>query len=418
MRPLPFLSCRRLLALAALVPVATYAEDGAPVDDSVQVGDIGVKPFANLGGLDGRLRWHPKAAAGVAYDSNVLQVESDEEDDVLLTGILGLDLRYWTGQDSDLKVDAELNGKDYQDFNDRDQIGADITVDWTRRGPVWEHRVDGRYERLDDPLVETGRRIERQRLGAGYRAERAGNANRYGLAAGIDYDDYLEDGSDFDEDERDRWSPRASGSWSRTWAEGKDLLVRAGYGGVLYLEDDTERYRDSHSIHAQAGVALDNGNRLQLTALGGVKVRSFEDEFAQDPAYDDELVIGPMLEATLRYRTSERGSLSAGLRSDVVDGAGSNAATIIAASVGGEQRLGERWRTRAGAGYDWRRNSGAAAGEDETEATTLLLTAGVDYLFIAGFALGARASWRDYDSNRSGDDYQQGIISLAGAVAF
>lgn len=410
----------QLFGFAVLAPACLSAEEGTgpAIDDTVLVGDIAVEPFANLTARDGRLRWHPKAAVGLAYDSNVLQVDQDEEDDLLLTGIVGLDLRYWTDQDSDLKLDAELNGKDYDDFNERDQIGADVELAWNRRGQVWEHGVKGVYQHLDDPLVETGRRVERQKLSAGYQASRQGNANRYGLGASIDFDDYLEDTSDFDENERDRWTMRLSGSWSRTWAEGKDFLVRTGYGGVLHPEDDSDRYRDSHSLHALAGVAMDTGNRTQFTVLGGAKVRNFESEFADDPAYDDDLVFGPMIEATIRYRSSERATLSAGLRSDVIDGAGSNAATIVAASVGAEQRLGERWRTRAGLGWDWRRNSGAAAGEDEVESTTALLTAGVDYLFIAGFALGLRASWRDYDSNVAGDDYQQGIVSLAGAIAF
>ncbi|MBA3700063.1 MAG: hypothetical protein H0W78_14535 [Planctomycetes bacterium] len=339
---------------------------------------IPVRPGGNLIYDEGRLELHPKLLLGLGYDSNVDATATNPDDDVYARGVAGV-VVYWLPAIADrFSADVQVDAKRYLDRDDRDFTGGRLRLGWTREsalGPLATVVADGML--VDDPLIETGRQVQRARYEGQAGWWMRGTSNVIRLGVGAVGEDYREDAGVFDERERDYLRPQATIEW---WYGRADGPTRLG----LRLAGDRIDYREAGSPYQDgSGVALIGLVRhhftplLQLNGHLGIEHRRYADDFSGDPAFDDQTITRPVGELLLRWDPEEYSRLDLGIGSVVVPTIDANAAYLVQAWMHGRWRLQRSLGVLAEVNVFALERSGTATGATPNDLT-LRVRAGVE----------------------------------------
>jgi hypothetical protein len=405
--------------VALLVTIAcTGTAVAADHQSQVQVKDIGVTPRANLTFDDGTFSLHPKALLGVGFNSNIFaEVDGEENDDLYVHGLAGLQGDWRLGPHENLGFNGELEALSYfdSDNDDGNLVGGLLTADYRWHDSGNDVRVHGGYARFDDPLIQSGEQILRQTVDGNVMVTLQGATMRTVIDGGAVAMDYLEGGIGFSEDSRDNTVYRLSGRVGWTTARETFYYALLSYDFSDYW--DNIQYNDSNGITAGLGTQVRLGERSTLTAEGGVTYRIYEEDYAGLSAYDDETVLAPYVSIAARWPW-ETGS-SVGLRafSRVDESITANAAWIYGLQLDGRYRL----LARSGlfgslAGYH-SEDSGEGPGIPAEERDTVEATVGVDYEIAKGLVGRLKGTYTDSEAEIS-NDFSRYIVALDLAVAF
>jgi len=397
--------------------VSAIAAENVVANDHIWVDRIPVRPGGNLIYNEGRLELHPKVILGLGYDSNVEAAPSNPDDDLYARGVAGI-LLYWLPAVADrFTADAYADAKRYLDRDDRDFTGGRLRLGWTREsalGPLAAVVADGLL--FDDPLIETGRQVQRARYegSAGYWLRGTSNAVR--LAIGVIGEDYLEDAGVFDERERDYLRPQMTGEWWHGRADGPTRLGLRGVVDRIDYRQGGSDYQDSAGVALHGLISHRFSPLVQLTGHFGVEMRRFANDFAEDPAFDDEQIIRPVGELLLRWDPEEYSRLDLGIASHVVPTIEANAAYLLQAWIHGRWRLQRSFGVVGELDVYQLERSGTATGASPQDLT-MRVRGGVEVWARAGLVIRALAGG-DIGEPEIGDGYDRMLVTLDTAVVW
>lgn len=339
---------------------------------------IPVRPGGNLIYDEGRLELHPKLLLGLGYDSNIDATATDPDDDVYARGVAGV-VVYWLPTIADrFTTDVQVDAKRYLDRDDRDFTGGRLRLGWTREsalGPLATVVADGML--VDDPLIETGRQVQRARYEGQAGWWMRGTSNVIRLGVGAVGEDFLEDAGVFDERERDYLRPQATIEWWYGRADGPTHLGLRLAGDRIDYRDDGSPYQDGSGVALIGLVRHFFTPLLQLNGYLGVEHRRYTDDFAANPGYDDQTITRPVAELLLRWDPEEYSRLDLGVGSLVVPTIEANAAYLMQVWMHGRWRLQRSLGVLAEVTLYALERSGTATGDAPADLT-LRVRAGVE----------------------------------------
>ena len=396
--------------LPALLTVALVAGLPAAESDQVEVDGLRLIPGGQLTSADDRVTVHPKAAVTGIWDSNPEQ-RADARSDIALRFLAGAELRWALGDAALVRGEAQVFGTRHQTLRERDLTGGRLRVDADGTGEVWRPSAGASAMRVDDPLIETGRAVERDEYAAYAKLKRLGE--RTAITGELRWNAIDYDGSGLSE-RRDR--DRRSLVLGAERIAGEALVVEAT--AQLFALDyrlDDGPYQDGRGAQAKLGARWQLRERLALAVRLGGELRSHRDHFAGDPAYDDQRVVSPVGEAVATWTIGEASRVRLVAEQQLVEGTTANAAHLTSVRLAGDTRLSGGQFLRADAAWIHRRDAGAAADQAVQTARTLELRLGGVQPLRQGISLIADAVARRQDGERS-SDYDQ--LALRFGVAW
>jgi hypothetical protein len=407
----------RPVALLTAIACAVPALGAADSEALVRVKDLDVEPRANLTADDGTLRLHPKALLGVGYNSNIFAEADDENDDIYLRGLAGLQADWRLNPHNALALNGEIEALKYldSDNDEGDLVGGLLTGDWFWQEANNQAQVHAGYARFDDPLIQTGEQILRQNIDGYLNLDLRGATFRTIIKAGATALDYLEDGVSFDEESRDNTVYRATARLGVNTARDTYYYALVGVDRWDYWENI--QYNDSNGLTVGLGTQVRIGDRSTLTAEGGATYRLYEDDFAGIDDYDDEQVLAPYLSIAARWpwETGSRVGLNVFSRLD--ESLTANAAWIYGAALDGRYRLLARSALFGSLGGYHSEDSGEGPGIPNEERDTVEAVAGVEHEVTKGLVGRLRLTWTDSDAEIS-NDFTRYIVAFDLAAAF
>lgn len=384
--------------------------------DVVQIKDLSVKPMGNLGSADGAMTMHAKALLGGAWDSNVYASETDEKSDTLGRAAAGFELGYRLGEGLDLSLDVLGEGVAYSEESERNLMGGKATagVDLQREDYTGALNLD--YERYDDPLVQTGERIQRSTWGGDAAWTLLGAASAVSLTLDAHRTDYHEDIGGFVAEDRNVTNVRGGVRYLRQLSERGEWWVRAIGGTDTY--DSNDRLQDATVLGGAAGARFELGERATVMVEAGAEARSYSREFGT--GYGDKDEVTPILGATVTWPFDERGS-EASLRvySQGDNSLSSNAMQITGISLSGRYIATEQIALTAGLDGVNIADTAAAPGQDEEVRDTGMIRAGVEYAAMDGVVVRLSGKQTVSEAERAtSNDYQRSEVALEVGIAY
>jgi len=391
----------------------------SPIDELaaeiIEVENFRLTPIANLGSEDDRWEWHPKGLAGIGWDSDPRPLDPGVGSDFYYRLMAGIEGRYFGSEQSLLRMDAELELQRYLDTDGRDLLLGSGDLDWTREGSLWRYQGQLGVRITDDPLVISGEQVERRRFTARGDATRQGLLREISFGFAVDREDFAESGSGFDPSERDNYSLRAHSRYGQDLAERSSWFAELRVSSRRYDEDG--RFQDSIGVTAVAGVRAALGERMQIAAKAGVAWRSFEDDFAENVSFDDELIVAPVGSVRITWPWKEEGKAELGLSVRLVDSISSNAAFVYGFDglVKTPVRKDIDWYAEGA--YFLTEDSGSALGNPVRDTTSVIVTTGLEWRFREGMSLRGEGAYMNHEDNVD-RDFDRLRTSLVYAVAF
>ena len=391
---------------------SAFAADSSPV----QVKDIAVTPRANLTADDGTLTVHPKALLGAGYNSNIYAEEDNENDDIYVHYLAGLQADWRLSPHHSLALNGELEGMNYSKSSSEnaDLVGGLLGGDYRWREANNNAHIHGGYARFDDPLIETGEQILRQNIDGLAAITLQGAEVRTVVDFGATALDYLEDGIGFTADSRDNTVFRLTGRMGRTTARETFYYLMLS-GDVTDYKQNTQ-FNDSTGITAGLGAQVRLGERSTLSAEGGVAYRAYDDNFGGLNANDDKNVYAPYISIAARWPWESGSQVGLNIFSRIDESITANAAWVYGAQLDGRYRLLARSGLFGSLGGYHSADSGQGVGITE-ERDTFEVAAGVDHEITKGLVGRLKASYTDSTAEIS-NDFNRYIVSFDLAVAF
>jgi len=412
-RPLLRPHLRPVAALLAIAATVT-ALDAPP---QVTVRDFALDPMGNLAFHDDRVVLHPKLLLGAGADSNVYATKTDRIQDCYFEALAGLEARYDIGDSQRLTGNLEIESKRWVKEEDRDMIGGRGRLDWLHNdGAGLETRATAGYARIDDPLVESGVRIERGVGDGGIGVDWEGRTLR--LAGGLAFvgEKYFDDGINWTAEERrnQRLTADATAGWR--YASDAETYARI-VGDAWRYPDETSRFRNSNGVQALAGWRAAPSTRTKVLAELGVEYRAYSGYYLDDSNYGDDHTLTPAADLSAAYLWEEGSSATLHGYSHMVGSTTSNGSLLYGAAADLRYRLRTKAFLLAQVQTYHLTDSGSAVGVPVEERATNAGHLGAEYLLREGVAVrligGYEQSWAQL-----GEDYERWSGSLVTAVAF
>jgi hypothetical protein len=357
------------------------AEEALATDELVPVHDFLVEPSGNFTLEDGRIVLHPKALTGVGYDSNVYATESDQSADVYWRGMIGLFSKYSPNRDLSISFDGEYERQLFRKDTDRDATIGRSVITIADYGPGYIINGDIGILRLDDPLFDSGVRAvhEVATINAGLRQDDAIRHQDFSIE--YQRQDYLQDTPFFTRDDMDSSAVTAMVHEGILPLPDDEWYIGGSIGFNHY---DVEHFNSSNRVTSFIGWDKALGGRSKIDISIGESWWKFDDNFAQDPSYDDREVSTPYADASLHWSWAEGDDLHARVYSQLLDSLISNAYRAVGCEIGGLLSLPERNTAFMNVGIFEARASGAAAGEEIEVRRNEEGTVGFDYVLHDG----------------------------------
>jgi len=391
-----------------LAVAAAQAGEAGGTEAPVRVGDFNLEPMGNLAYANGTLTIHPKAMLTVGSDSNVYATETDETSDQYVGGLVGLEARYLASESLRAALDLQLRGNRYFNESNRNMLGGTgaLNVDW--KGEAATAGVAANYARFDDPLVQTGQKIQRQNLdGEGYVGWQGPTTNAR-LGAGGRSVQYLEDVGGFQADQRSYTGAIADLRLGMLGGEDTETYLMVKYSSWSYA--DNTLLNDGSQVSPVLGWRTTLGGRTKLVLEGGVDLRSYDEE--SGAGADDQDVIVPAGILLVAWPWTERSELSARAYAKADNSLTSNAYLVSGAQLA--VRWGATNQTIIFASLDGMRieDTAAATGDEREVRDTGILSLGAEYTAVKGlaFRLTGRQTASDAKVKTSGDYDRTDVI--------
>lgn len=378
------------------------------------IGWFRLEPWANLTYRDDRVRLHPKGLLGIGYDSNPKAVEDDPEGDVFVDLRAGSEMGWYLSDTAALRIDAELTGKRYIDTEGQDVLGGRAEAVWLREELVWRYLAEASIARLETPLEVSGEEIVRNEYRARAAATRIGSIHEITGDLAYRRIDLGESGRGFDSEIKDRHLLSLGGRYETRSGERSRWY---GEGVATYSGYDEDVLNDHVGLRLSWGWRGELRNRLKMDAVIGAEVRSYEDDFAGDDAYDDQLVAGPAALVQVSFPWRDRSELILRADTHLEDSSTSNAAHLYGGGAFLRLRQSERFEWVGELNYLAVQGSGSAAGEPVRRANILSASAAFQWHIRRGAATGISVSYTDHDENVFGG-FQRVVLEVQAAVAF
>jgi hypothetical protein len=288
----------------AISPASVVAD--TPVGTPVSVSGIGVTPAGNLGSADGKMKMHLKGLLGGGYDSNLYATDKDAVDDVYVHVLAGIEAVYRVDDRLGFGADVIVDNQSFSQNDDRDLLGGSARVRGAYKGDTMAGNVTLDYILVDDPLVQTGQRIQRESYGANTVWLREMLNGGILVNADIHRQEYLEDQDGFVAEDRNVNSLIAGVRYIGQANERSSYWARVGFASDAY--DTNNRLQDNTALSAAIGADLGWGDRATVFAEIGVDSRSYSDDFAN--GYDDKSIVAPIANIGLYYPVNDKGTVA------------------------------------------------------------------------------------------------------------
>ena len=300
------------------------------------------KPRADLSFWEDRLRLHPYTLAGVGFDNNPLQLQEGSPDDRFSEAAAGCIADLDSASGDCLSLTGALFSRQYQTNDGRELEGGSFSARFLHEGLGTRLTVRAKWDRSDDPTIEIGRSLERDRFVASLGAVMLGEMTHLETEVRTQAVDYREDSPAFTSDERDQLG--ADWRWTLTRMAGDGAEVGANITGFTshYLEE-VSPYQGHIGWRAEVQVRLEIGQHLRLGGSLGMESRIYQSTYREDPVFQDERCLEPVGQLNLRYTYSVNGRLDMALTSGIADSLTSNYARAESANVSATQRLDLRF---------------------------------------------------------------------------
>lgn len=366
-------------------------------------------PGANFSYFHDRLSLHPYLLLGGGRDDNPEQQPTNSLADSFFTWAVGgvADLR--ASVDSRLTVCAAVFQRNYQKTDGRDLSGSTLNAQFDNDGSTVDLQSRISWDRSDDPLVETGRSVRRDQITGSLRALRPGAANRLEAELRAAHVNFLEDALTFSASERDRIQGELRLGYVHLRSQTTEIGVR-GSTLVGRYYDSATLYQDSVGWRAEGAGRVRPTPHISLSAALGFEALTYDGPFADNPAYDDRRVSGPVASLTARWDASDGCWFGLSGSSRFIDSTTSNAARLSGIEGSWQQRLGRRASLASYAGVSRRDDVSNGSGPTR-QADELQLGSGLTVWLIPGLTGELRLRWRDYRPSDSAQ-YNQLIGSL------
>lgn len=406
--------------LAPLIIMTSCCLSLAPaaetVTDPVRMRDLVLEPPPRWTTQGGVTRWHPYLGAYAQIDTNVFQSQEDPEQDLALGGYGGLQVD-WDSPTANLRANGRVGYRDYQDFDERDQLVAHGDLHWERRSELSGYDLGIAFQQDQRPDVVSAQSSEHREIASHLTWWREGRFRQFRLTAIGRAREY-----DSGADRRNR-----NQGYAQARIEG-DYLPAPGIDGRwgLLTALDFITYTDEDSL-AQDGISaeamgswlreLDETSRLLLRA--GVEIAYHNADYAEDEAYEDGIVIWPAGEIDWRRLLGPRGSFFGfKARSDLLPGERSNARTAVTGQAYARLWHSRHWISDGQLEGTFRRDSGAPAGEEPIIENSASITLGITYALRPGLQFRLSLEWRENRSTSDAFEYSQQIATFDAAAAF
>ncbi len=401
-----------LVTTALCAPgVASAQQDGEP-ERNVTVQDRPRPEYDPIGIRAGSFFFYPSVGLQGLYDSNVLAVDDDEEDDfaAILTPRLQVKSNF-SRHSLALDVGAETasyldeNDNDYQDVYARGAGQLEITRDNLLNGNVTVSRLHEDRDSPDDTGTDEITTYQNHLLGLNYRRN---FARLFAVVGGelrrFDFDDT----DDVNNDDRDRNQYLARARVGYEVSPRLDGFVEGTVDARRYDEtpDDTGRDRDSEGYSLRAGADVDITGIVFGELSAGYSQRKYDDEAL-------DTVDGLSFGGAVTWNVTQ-------LTSIVFEGLGEIQETTVTAG-GDEATANFQKSISVDVTHELLRNvllnANAAYIRDDFEGVdrtdnSLLLGGGVSYLLNRNLSLDTTYSFRTRDSDDSEDEYTRNIVRL------
>jgi hypothetical protein len=404
-----------LTMLACSVPAFAAQVDSELA--TVQVKDFGVRPMANLTLDDGTWTIHPKALAGVGYNTNIYAEENDPHKGAYYRALAGVVTAYRLNEANKLSFDGELETDRYFDSkNSGGNLGGGrAALDYLWRQQNDDVALHAGFSRYNDPLVETGEQILNQVYNLGAFGTFNGARGRLVTGATFTRTDYLEDAAGFSKSSRDNDDIQVSARVGCIRGREAFYYVLARYERIQY--DENTQFNNGSGYTVGLGDQTPVGERSTLLLEGGATYRTYDHEFAGSSTYDDKSVVAPYLNALLTWPWEEGSRLAVGAFSRLDASLTANAAWVYGASVDARYRLLANAALFGGVSLYHSKDDGHAAGFETEERTTEELEAGVEYELRRGVAARLKGDYT-HSNSKTENSFNRFIAAFDIAVVF
>ena len=401
-----------LVTTALCAPgVASAQQEGEP-ERNVKVQDRPRPDYDPIGIRAGSFFFYPSVGLQGLYDSNVLAVDDDEEDDfaAILTPRLQVKSNF-SRHSLALDVGAETasyldeNDNDYQDVYARGAGQLEITRDNLLNGNFTVSRLHEDRDSPDDTGADEITIYQNHLLGLNYRRN---FARLFALVGGELRRFDFGDTDEVNNDDRDRNQYLARARVGYEVTPRLNGFVEGTVDARRYDEtpDDTGRDRDSEGYSLRAGADIDLTGIVFGELSAGYNRRKYDDDAL-------DTVDGLSFGGAVTWNVTQ-------LTSVVFEGLGEIQETTIVA--GGDEATANFQKTiSVDVTHELLRNvllnANAAYIRDDFEGVdrtdySLLLGGGVSYLLNRNLSLDATYSFRTRDSDSDEAEYTRNIIRL------
>ena len=402
-----------LLSFSALVFTADQDPEFTP--DAVTVEGLPLLPLAKLAADSGSLEVHPKGMVAAGWDSNPLG-STEPDGDAFVRAMLGCELRAQGSDGWRADVDAKLTAKEYASV-DADQLGGSGRATATRTGKQGTTMISGYWSLDDEPIQPEPGGVLVKDWGAS--AGTSWEERRWEAAANLAFSkrDYLEDGPDFGEDDRDLSLWRLTASWYSLAAESSKLGIEAGLEDGQRPESQTQN--DWRGASAAGRWRHIVGERSHLDVRLGAVLRDYSRPTRGDPGNDDDLVAMPLVDLLFTNAWQDRNRATVALTLGPGDPVSpdANAAQRVLLQAWLRVRLADRLEWVNYAASINSRDTGAVIDGEIATQRYLELETSIEYRLRQGIALRPLVSWRRNDTS-PGDLTTRIIAGVAAMAAF
>lgn len=322
-----------------------------------------IEPGGHLSFRDDSIRTHLRGLVGVGHDSNPAFDPAGSPSDAFAVAHVGTDVGIFIGENDKVIGVFDLGVRRYQEQNEYDQLLYRAVVNHLHEGQVLGISSTLTLDRTDYPYYRYDPPIDRQRLVAQTRLGFTGSRDFIGISASAFIDDWREATQFYDEDEYDSFGGEIEARYERQFSELTAATAGLSFSTRRYAESSS-RFQENIGTQVQAGARIATGTRSWATVEGGVIAKVYEDDFAGDPAYDDQTVIAPLVRLGWWWTWNHGNACGATTYAAINDHIGPNAVINHGLRLDYGQRIG--WRHYLGAVIhcDRFQMSGAAAGAE------------------------------------------------------
>ena len=402
--------------LLCAASVAWSAQDADPVP----VRDFNVVPFSNS--VTDGISIHPKALVGLGWNSNLNAADrngSDAVKDYSKRVSAGANLAWTYAKSLSASLDAEYDANLYTSDNEGYNLkGGRALANVGYKGSSNEAGLNGGYERINDPLIQTGESLLRQTYSAGANDTWTGSSILIGGNVNWGYTDYLEDSAAGTHLDETRDITETKGALRVGYILGASATIYAKVTGIISdYKDNTlaTSYNDSKGYGHAIGVESKVGEKASVLAEIGADHRKYDQ---QALAFSDDKTDAVTGVAAFIWPWETGSNLSLRGFRTVDNSLSSNAMVITGGTASVRYRVLQKAALLAGVGYVDLLDQGALPGLERNHRRSVNYDLGAEYALREGIAVRVTGRYTKSDALGGSDTLDYDRFEAATELAF